>query len=590
MKKIVYFIGSALLVSASLASCSLDAESYTEKNTQTFPQNEGDIAQMLAGIYSNLNTVNANPQASFLYWSQLASDDCLGGGGPNDKMMQAEDLLCNSGADMTQQFYLDRFTGINRANTALDALSKVSLSDDLAAQAKGETLFLRAFFYYELASMYGPGIPLLTSPTGDNVPGSTPKEMWGQILEDLYTAATTMPAVRKQDGHVDKYCAEAMLGRAWLFYTGMYGNGEDLAALTSDTYNPLTEVALPNGETLTKAQVVELINDCVNNSGYSLVGDYRNLWAYTNKYTREDYTYTKGQNLQWCEDDNAVSPETMFAIKFNKQASWQTTIGYSNGYALHFGFRGDNNLDKVFPFGQGWGAGPVSPALVDDWSVAEPNDMRRDATIQKTSELADYTPGTSDWMQETDFYAKKFSAIACLNNGVMEGGAKYLSNFDIAMYGPDGWSDNSKPDNFQLNAIHDLVLIRFADVLLMQSELTDNADGMNRVRQRAGLPAIGYSLKALQNERRWELACEGTRWNDIRRWHIASDALDKQQGVTIWNDQIKQTNTPQQGGYKARYKATAGYAKIPENQVVLSSGGITQNPGWDNGSDYNGWN
>ena len=54
----------------------------------------------------------------------------------------------------------------------------------------------------------------------------------------------------------------------------------------------------------------------------------------------------------------------------------------------------------------------------------------------------------------------------------------------------------------QTGSIHDLVLIRFADVLLMQSELKEDVSGINRVRSRAGLEPIGtYSLAALQNER-----------------------------------------------------------------------------------------
>lgn len=52
-------------------------------------------------------------------------------------------------------------------------------------------------------------------------------------------------------GHVDKYTAEAMLGRAWLYYTGMYGNGETLNDLVSTNYSPLTSVDLPDGTTLT---------------------------------------------------------------------------------------------------------------------------------------------------------------------------------------------------------------------------------------------------------------------------------------------------------------------------------------------------
>ena len=101
------------------------------------------------------------------------------------------------------------------------------------------------------------------------------------------------------------------------------------------------------------------------------------------------------------------------------------------------------------------------------------------------------------------------------------------------MYGTDGWAQGS--ENLQLNNIHDLVLIRFADVLLMQSELKENTDGINRVRERAGLsPISSYSLQALQNERRWELAFESIRWNDIRRWHIAAAALEKQTNVKIY--------------------------------------------------------
>ena len=95
-----------------------------------------------------------------------------------------------------------------------------------------------------------------------------------------------------------------------------------------------------------------------------MVDDFRNLWAYSNKYTKGDYPYTAGQGLNWVEDDNGINPESMFAVKFNKQADWSTTIGYANGMALHFGVRGGQAYANTFPFGQGWGAGPVAPNLV----------------------------------------------------------------------------------------------------------------------------------------------------------------------------------------------------------------------------------
>lgn len=587
MKKFINILGAAAIVLGGVTSCTLDAVNYVEKTPENFPVTSDDASQALAGIYQNLSLVCANPQMSFLYLSMLASDDNLGGGGTNDKLMQAMDLLLNYQTNMTHQFWSDRYQGINRANSLLTGVENMDLEESERNQVVGEAKFMRAFFYYELASQYG-RVPLVLSTEEAEPTQPTAAELWGQILMDLRDAASSMPAVRKTDGHVDKYTAEAMLGRAWLFYTGMYGNGDDLAALTSTTYNPLTEVALPDGTTLTKQEVISYIDDCVNNSGYSLVSDFRNLWAYTNRCTVEDYDYTKGQGLKWVEDDAAVNPESMFAIKFNKLASWQTTIGYANGYALHFGVRGGQDYAKTFPFGQGWGAGPVAPNLVNDWNAAESGDMRREASVQNVKDLPAYTyGGWSDFVQETDYYNKKSSPVSAQYTDD-SGTLQYAPVFEYVMYGENGWQNDNL---MQTGNIHDLVLIRFADVLLMQSELKEDVTGINRVRARAGLAPIGgYSLTALQNERRWELAFEGVRWNDIRRWHIAAAALEKQTNQPVYYMGTAAKNTAHSGGYAARYNATAGFFKIPETEVSLSNGTLVQNEGWtDASSEYSGW-
>lgn len=588
-----------------LASCDIDnVENIGEMSSSQFPQTDADAEAVLAGVYQNLNEIHANPQMSFLYNACLASDDQLGGGGTNDKLMQAEDLLMNYNADMTNQFYADRFKGISRANTLLEVLEgSEGMSDDVKNQAIGEAKFLRAYYYYELASMYG-NVPLVRSAAeADNKQGDV-KVLWGQILQDLRDAASSMPAENSLNssrvGHVDKYTAEAMLGRAWLFYTGMYCNGTTVADMTSTTYNPLTTVELPDGTTLTKQDVIGYIDDCVNNSGYSLVDDFRNLWAYTNSKTINDYPYVAGKGLKWVENDNGINPEAMFAIKFNKQASWNTTIGYSNGYALHFGVRGGQDVKNTFPFGQGWGAGPVAPNLVKDWQVAEPNDIRLKATVcdvNDTQEMPNYgRGGWADFVQETDYYSKKWSPIACKNDGTIPGSdgnpaPEYAFCFETCMYGMTGGQQGGYGNNFQLDNIHDQVLIRFADVLLMQSELKEDVTGINKVRARAGLdPIAAYSLKALQDERRWEFACEGIRWNDIRRWHIASVVLDKQEGQDIYycGSPAKNEAAKHNGGYSARYNATAGFQKMPDTQVAL--GTVVQNEGWTAAdSEYGGW-
>ena len=595
MKKI--FLVAAAAVTMGLASCDIDnVENIGEMSTSEFPKTDGDIEAVLAGVYQNLNETHANPQMSFLYTACLASDDQLGGGGTNDKLMQAEDLLCNYNADMTNRFYADRYKGVARANTLLNVLENASgMAEDVKNKGIAESKFLRAFYYYELASMYG-NVPLITSPDQENTTQGDVKVLWGQILQDLRDACDLLPAEKRADGRIDKYTAEAMLGRAWLFYTGFYCNGTSTADLVSTSYKPLQSVELPDGSTLTKQDVITYIDDCVTKSGYSLVPDFRNLWAYTNKLVVDEYPYTAGQGLAWVENDNAVNPESMFAIKFNKLASWQTTIGYANGIALHFGVRGGQDYSNTFPFGQGWGAGPVAPNLVNDWKAAEPEDMRLKASVadvNDTNEMPNYTRGGwADFVQETDYYSKKWSPICAVNKGYVSGeeGADppaYIACFETGMY-PGNW-DTSGENNFQLSNIHDLVLIRFADVLLMQSELKEDVSGINMVRARAGLkPINGYSLAALQNERRWEFACEGIRWNDIRRWHIAATALAKQENQPVYYCGNPGTNTAHNGGYVARYNATAGFQKMPETQIAL--GTVKQNDGWsDASSEYAGW-
>jgi hypothetical protein len=371
-------------------------------------------------------------------------------------------------------------------------------------------------------------------------------------------------------GHADKWTAEAMMARAFLFYTGFYQK---------------TDVKLPDGTSVTKANVTTWIDDCIANSGYSLVPDFRNLWAYTNRLTKENYAFTKGQNLKWVEDDNGINPESMFAIKFSKFASWSTTIGYSNGYALFMGMRGGQPGANTTPFGQGWGAGPVAPNLWKDWIAAEPNDtIRRIGTICRIpDELPAYQKGAASWVdfvQETDYYAKKWSPIISKKPD-----GTYWDTFEQDMYG-------YTTQNFQLTNIHDLVLIRFADVLLMQSELKQDATGLNLVRKRAGLPAVAYSDANLRNERRWELACEGIRWNDIRRWHIAETVLAEQEGQPCYFKGLNDINNSINygGGYVARYKATnGGFRKIPEGEILLSAGVLKQNAGWGQEAEYGGW-
>ena len=590
----------------SFASCEsfLDTTNYWSKDSSNFPVNATDADQMLAGIYNNLSGAigavdGGNVGHNHFLWSIAASDDALGGGGQNDPQFQAEDLLLNYGADMYNGFYVTRYKGIARANAAIEALPNCGVADKLN-QYMGEAFFLRAWYYYELATMFG-NIPCPVTTTADpTLPQISGEDLWGQIIEDCKIAADIMPAKQSSgDGHVDKYAAEALLGRVWLFASGFYGLNE----IALPAYeNEAIGVSIGVGAKITKADVGKYITDCVNNSGYTLVNDFHNLWSYTNRCSINDpkNPYSEGRDIngqpfKWVEDDGARNPEAMFVIKFNTQPSWSTTIGYSNQTALFMGVRQQSYKDgSVMPFGEGWGMCQVNPSLVDDWKSIEPNDPRRDASIFPVTKFTGpFVYGADSFIQETGYYPTKCMPVMAYS----EEKGEYLYSFTNVMFPDLVWSSGNEDSN-QLNTVNDMILIRFAEVLLMDAEINGNQASFDKVRARAGLPSRPINDENIRNERRWELAFEGVRFEDMRRYgeSYAVAALNKQEGVKVWKLGVESTNYASKfnGSYGERYKATKGFVPLPSSQISLSAGAgeeykFVQNEGWGSQYDFSGW-
>jgi hypothetical protein len=191
--------------------------------------------------------------------------------------------------------------------------------------------------------------------------------------------------------------------------------------------------------------------------------------------------------------------------------------------------------------------------------------------------LESYEWGADKQMEETGFWQKKYVPVTAYDED---------GNFKISYT----ILTDGALDDYQRAHTQDLVLIRFADVLLMHAELSQDATGLNRVRARVGLPPVSYSLDAIKKERRWELAFEGLRYFDLMRWGDAATQLAKQEGVAIKNRGVDAVMKAFGGGYKARYEATGGFWPIPQSQVELSDGVLTQNKGWGTpDAEFTGW-
>ncbi len=243
----------------------------------------------------------------------------------------------------------------------------------------------------------------------------------------------------------------------------------------------------------------------------------------------------------------------MFVVRYSL-ANWSTGQQYNNRMPLFFGIR-DNSM---VPYGQGWGWGTVNPNFWHQWN---PLDTRRVGSIIELGNDAQgtggYEPNKGD--HETGFFNKKYTTIQ--HNG--EDGVKGIFYY---LY------DMNNGDPMQLWAAQDYILMRFADVLLMHSEISQTGDGINKIRVRAGLNDVGYSLEALKEERLHEFAFEGLRWFDLVRWGDVNNA---------YGDVIDVNNSGVEAKYSVTYRPeTKGLVSIPETEIRLSNGVYEQNPGW----------
>ena len=592
MKKIFLILSAAFL----MVGCEdfLNTRILTEKTSENFPLTESEADEVLTGIYAHL-LFESPETSSMFYFAQLAGDECLGGNLSYSGNCATNFLMYKDNLNGLSGLWERCYTLINRANQALATMDKVTeWTQESRDRHFGEAYFLRAMAYYELAQIFGP-VPLRTTTENTNIPRASVEEVYGLIAADLREAINLMPDAiyangSAMAGHATKYAAEAMMARVWLFYTGRYA-----------------QETLPG---VTKAEVIAWIDDCVTNSGHDLVSDQRNLWAYSNSYTNDNdqdlrYNYVVNNDLNW-EGNSAI--ETLFANKHNLKSNW-TYTWWSNTHA-QFCSPSADNYDKAqsYPFGTGWGAGPVSPAFVEDWqqwasrqeylegydtdprlvgsvwsyTAYDPNDPSKVLLDRKLdANEPDYTVSYR-YFEQTGYFQKKYININSYN---AEKGGVYA-------FGLQAYPGISTQTSQQLIQIADLIHIRFADVLLMQSELKQDPTGLNRVRERSGLAPVAYSLEAIKNERRYELAFESIRYWDLLRWSgpsldEAGDALNKQNGFQLINaaevvDMVK-------FDYKKRLKETQGYWPIPQTEIDLSDGVLEQNPGWEPTAMFVDW-
>ncbi|OOG68733.1 RagB/SusD family nutrient uptake outer membrane protein [Flavobacterium sp. A45] len=568
MKKLKYIIAISAIFAVSSCEDYLDSENLYGKSLESFYKTPTDINEAMAGVYNAIYTTNVHSEEQIA--ANLMDNMMLGGGGTDDKSAKWVDNFEDPVEDTYYDMWGQSYKGIARANAIIEKTQEADFSkyfdtkeeaDKFKKQAIGEALFMRAFFYFRLAKFFG-GVPLIVSiDDPKNVGRSTYTETFAQIASDLKLAIETMPATpfpsipTSSYGHANKWVAEAYLARVYLFYTGYMTNIEQQA--TADL--PLVE-----GGALTATNVASYLDDCINNSGHALASDFRNLWPYSylNKSAGKTVLpWAATNNLSWVGQDGSAPTfgtgnlETMFVQRFSfGDWGWSNGNIYTNRLCLFSAIRGNS----MMPFGEGWGWCTVNPKLWSTWSDLDPRKVGSILQMGQADQGTDsYKADKGD--HETGYFNKKYIALQHPNAGGSNVG------MFIQMY---GWSNT----DMQLMHAQDFIFMRFADVLLMHSEITKSATGLNAVRSRAGLPAVGYSLDAIKEERLHEFAFEGLHWFDLVRWGDVN---------TAFNDSFPVRNSGTDANYSVKYRTeTKGLVPIPETEMRLANGVYTQNPGW----------
>ena len=568
-------------------------------NEQTLANRAGVEGNLIAA-YRTLDCTSSLSSwgcaASNWVWGSVASDDAYKGSEASDQPdiddIEAYHWSTGLAHNYLNQKWQTAYEGVVRSNATLRLLKQVvaaspneiSVTDQRGIE--GEAIFLRAHYHFEAWRMWG-NIPYYREDDTDfrkaNVDTAA---VVTELLADLDRAISLLgPSPRNgEKGRATQWTAKAYKGRVQV-YARQYA-----AALTT-----LREVR--------------------TSGPYALEASFDRVWTGFQQYVN--------------------GPETVFAFQASvndgEPSGWNSNWGERLNFphsGSAFGCCGfhqpSQNLVNFFAVDAATG---LPLALTDNsWnarnatltaSVLTPVDPRLDWTTGREGvPYKDWGPHAPSWIRAPSYggpYSPKKNAHESAS------GAESTV----------GWVPT------QTNSVN-IHLFRYADLLLLLAEAEVEAGSLvtatqivNQIRARAGVAAQGcgftatnnvedtypvcngdariavpindpsirwatyrigqyptfpdqtYGRRAVQYERRLELAMEGQRFFDLRRWGIAEATLNAYlNGVAGGAEEARRTHLAAAEPFVAKHR----FYPIPAIQVELSQVGgenrLTQNPGW----------
>lgn len=370
------------------------------------------------------------------------------------------------------------YVAVRETNEALNYLRTYGqMSDEDKTRLSAELRFLRGYFYFELAKRYKDIILYdedLSKISKDKAL-SPESEVWDFIQADLDFAAANLPTQAKAGGRIDQGMAYALISRAMLY---------------AQRWDAVIGAA---------NKVKEL--------GYSLERNYAD-------------SYSKALSAG------------------NTEAILQYTFSRANNIVHDFNFYYTPGGDYTVEESTGGAYAVPTQELVESYELA-------------TGGFPNWTPwhGTSSSTPPYALLEPRFQATILYNGSSWKG-----RTIEPYLGGTDGWAKwktEKKPDGktvtgYYMRKLVDetynvntsgssqpFTFLRYGEVLLNKAEAcyqTADYAGANaavkEIRDRVGLPYTDKSgdnlWKAIVQERKVELAFEGLRYWDLRRWKVAA--------------------------------------------------------------------
>jgi len=457
-------------------------------------------------------------------------------------MVQKGELTSDNASDLSAManmfnYWAKAYSSIRKINIYFAKIDAAPIDAAKKIRLNAEMKFIRANVYANLISRYG-GVPIITNVFELNADYSVSRSSYDDcvtfIIKELDDVIVNLPANQPADqqGRASGNAAKALKSRVLLYAASPLNN------LTND---------------LTRWQKAADAAAALLSAGYSLYSDYQQLFM---------------------KDNN----EIIFARYFTQ----------ANSYSIHL-WNGRNGSN-------GQGGNCPTQNLVDDYEMtngklpADPNSGYDPTNPYVNRDPRFYASILYDgavWMgRATETFEggldSRSSSIMPWN-GTMSG--YYLKKF---------LQENIPPNGSTQMPTAPYAFFRYAETLLNYAEarfeLGDETTArtyLNMIRSRNGvnMPAItasGATLRqAIYHERRIELAFEGHRFFDVRRWKIASVTENinlSAMRITKLEDGSKtyQVINLLNRSFDNKHYLLA----IPRVEIDRSSGSLTQNPGY----------